>query len=468
MDKKPNVLMIVADQLRYDCLGFSGKYPVHTPSLDRLASEGVWFDKAYTHIPICCPARQSLINGRRPEAFGALWNFDQGLPVSALGPDQYAWPRQMQEAGYATGFIGKWHVNPDYDPTFYGYQDYVSLQEYEVFRREKHGEVAFTGGFMGEADPVPLADARTHWMADQAVSLIQRYAGDQGGGPWHVRVDFSEPHLPCRPSEPFASRYPPADVPQWDSFGDPLDNKPYIQRQQQLNWGVEKYEWADWSPMVARYYATISQMDDAIGRIMAYIDQQGLGENTLVIFTADHGDMCGAHGMMDKHCVMYEDILHVPLIIRGPGIGRGQVNRQLVYSLLDLPPTLAELIGFAPGEFHGRSLAPLLVGEALGGWRQEIVATYNGQQFGLYMQRMITDGRWKLVWNLTDVDELYDLEQDPAELHNLIGDARHGEQVQELRRRLYGVLRQAGDTMVTNPWLERQLLGGKKMSSRRA
>lgn len=459
--EKTNVLLIVSDQLRYDCIGASRKYPVRTPNLDRLADEGIWFNNAYTHIPLCCPARQSLLNGKRPETFGSLWNYDLGPPIPPLAPDTYAWPRELQRAGYATAYLGKWHVHPEYDPTRYGYDEYVSLQDYRAYRDERYGVTEYRHGFFGDTDPAPIQDARTHWMARQTIGLLERY-GQNPSAPWHIRLDFDEPHLPCRPSEPFASWYDPDDVPPWDNFTDTFANKPYIQRQQLLNWGVERYEWSDWAPTVARYYALISQMDDAIGMILDYLDRSGMSGNTLVIVTADHGDMCGAHRMMDKHCVMYEDVVHVPLIIRGKGIAPGQVREEPVYNLLDLPPTLAEQLGFAPGDFQGRSLVSLFQGPARE-WREEIVSTYNGQQFGLFLQRMIIKGRWKLVWNPTDVDELYDLQQDPEELHNRIGDAAALEVVAALRSRLYDILLQEGDRVVANPWMKRQLLGSHKL-----
>ncbi len=464
----PNLLLIVSDQLRYDCIGFAQRYPVHTPHIDRLAREGIWFNQAYTHIPLCCPARQSLLNGMRPESFGSHWNYDLSLPIPALSPDGYSWPRELHKMGYATGYLGKWHVHPTFDPTHYGYQDYVSLHDYQLFRRARYGKTEYNRGFFGEPDPVPLADARTHWMADRAIDLITRYEEDHDR-PWHIRLDFDEPHLPCRPSMPFASQYNPELVPQWDSFDDSFANKPYIQKQQLLNWDVEHYTWEDWAPTAALYYGLISQMDDAIGKLLMALDQFGIGDDTIVVFTADHGDMCGGHRMMDKHCVMYQDIVHIPFIMRGKGIPSGVRRDELVYNLLDLPPTLSEWFGFQPGAFHGRSLSSLCteikdehVERSQPAWRTELVSTYNGQQFGLFIQRMITDGRYKLVWNPTDVDELYDLQEDPAELCNRIHDNALKPLLTQLRSKLYDTLLAEGDRFVANPWMKRQLLQGSK------
>lgn len=150
-------------------------------------------------------------------------------------------------------------------------------------------------------DPAPLAQTRTHWCADRAIEFLNRAVADHGR-PWHLRLDLVEPHLPCQPAAVFADRYDPASVPRWSAFDDRLIGKPYIQRQQRLNWAVEDWTWSDWAPVVARYYAIISQLDDAIGRLLAALAATGQEQDTLVVYTADHGDLCGSRRMMDKLC----------------------------------------------------------------------------------------------------------------------------------------------------------------------
>ncbi len=463
MERTPNILIIVVDQQRYDCIGYSNDYPVRTPHVDRLAREGVWFSQAYTPIPVCGPARQSFLCGKRPESFGALWNFDYGLPVGALDPAAYAWPRELQAAGYQTGHLGKWGVHPRYDPTHYGYDRHVGEGDYRDFVARRHPGVTAGSSYFGERDTLPLEDARTHWMARQASGMIRDFA--RSDRPWHVRLDFPEPHLPCRPAGPFADMYAPQDVPEWRSFADALANKPYIQRQQLLNWGVEHFSWQDWAPIVARYYGAISQVDDAIGRVLRTLVEEGVEQDTIVVFTADHGDMCGGHRMMDKHFILYDDVVKVPFAVKWPGhIAPGQVCDDFVYSFLDLPPTILEWLGLhIPREFHGRSLASLLGGTASRGPRDAVVSTYNGQQFGLYTQRMIRTRKLKYVWNTTDMDELYDLTTDPDELVNVVHDPQYGEALKDLRRRLYEELLDVGDGLVGNSWTRDQLLQGRKL-----
>lgn len=466
-ERKPNVLLITADQLREDCVGFSGKYPVRTPHLDRLSEQGVSFSHAYSVLPVCSPARQSLLRGRRPETFGALWNYSGALPVTALPPESYSWTRALAESGYATAYLGKWGVNPVHDPTAFGYESYVSEADYRNFVSQKHPDVRYENGFFGEESPLPLEDAETHWFAARAGETLERLRDD--GRSWHLALHFSEPHLPCRPSVPFAGMYDAEDIPEWAGFRETFADKPYIQRQQLESWGVTGYGWQDWAPIVARYYAVISQLDDAIGLVMGTLERLGMADNTIVIFTADHGDMCGSHGMMDKHYIMYDDVVRVPLIIRMPGGGEAESGwrcEQFVYNFLDLPPTILELLDLQtrdPGDLQGRSLKPLLAGEEPADWRDAVVSTYNGQQFGLYTQRMIRTADWKYIWNLSDVDELYDMVGDSGELANLSGKAEHAELLAVLRKRLYEQLSSDGDAIVANEWTRRQLLQGAKL-----
>jgi arylsulfatase A-like enzyme len=463
MNKKPNILFILSDQHRYDCIGFSNAFPVQTPNIDRLATEGMWFENAFTPIPLCCPARQALLNGRRPEAFGGLWNYDIALKIAALEPHEYSWPRELKNLGYKNGYVGKWHVNPEHTPLEYGFDAYVSEYDYLEFRQAQYSHLG-SNGFYEEVDLVPLEHSGTHWLADQAVNLIEQYTCE--GSPWHIRLDFPQPHLPCRPVEEFACMYHPHDIPMWGSFIEEFIRKPYIQKQQLYNWGIENYTWEDWASIVARYYGIISQMDDAIGSVFNKLDELGIADETIVIYSSDHGDMCGSHRMMDKHYVLYDDIVRVPLIIRWPGKIKGSSRcNKFVYNCLDLAPTILGILGLEQKEFFsGRSLVPLLKGEQAVDWRKEVVSTYNGQQFGLYTQRMIRNNKWKYIWNTTDIDELYNLEEDPWELNNLIEENKYAGVVSELRKKLCKELLESGDGLLRSPWMSHQLLNNRKLT----
>lgn len=471
LEDLPNILLILADQHRYDCVGNSNIYPIDTPNIDKLAQQGMWFTNAYTPIPVCCPARQSMLNGRRPETFGALWNYNNGLKVSTLTPDDYTWVRDIKEHEYHTGHIGKWSINPEYSPYYFGFDDYVSDSEYNDFRKQEYPHIKFCNGFFGEVDSIPLKHSHTHWIADKAIQMMEQYTSNSNNNdnkqqPWLISIDFSEPHLPCRPSEPFAGMYDPLTIPIWPSFEENFNNKPYIQKQQLYSWGIENFTWSDWAPIVSRYYGIISQMDDAIGRIVDRLDSLGIANNTIVIYTADHGDMCGSHRMIDKHYVLYDDIVRVPLIVKWPGVIKPDaVCNEFICHSLDIPPTILDIAGIMGKEFfQGTSLLPLLEKEKVDGWRKFAVSTYNGQQFGLYTQRMIRTKEWKYIWNTVDVDELYNLEEDPFELNNVIYDFRYSGLIRELRHLLYNELVKDMDSLIVgNQWLKTQLIEGKKI-----
>lgn len=211
---------------------------------------------------------------------------------------------------------------------------------------------------------------------------------------------------------------------------------------------------------MSRYLGEISLLDTQVGRILEALERLGLAENTLVIYTTDHGDMCGGHGMIDKHFIMYDDVVRVPFIMRWPGhIAPGSECSAFVSHSIDLPSTFCEVAGAeVPDTFRGRSLLPLVRGELDNG-RRDIFCMYHGNQFGLYSQRMVRDRRWKYVWNATAEDELYDLESDPGELHNLATDPSCRDELIRLRQRLLVWMEGISDRLL-NPWTRAQLQEG--------
>ena len=460
--QQPDILLIVCDQLRYDCIGSSRIRPVKTPHLDTMARGGLRFANAFTPQPLCCPARQSLLTSRRPERDGFLWNHDIALKTPSLMPGEKLWPRLLSEAGYRTAYAGKWHESETCDPTAFGYDTYDGDAGYSAYKEELYGHMEYTGGIGGEIDPVATADSHTHWLARQASARLLELA--KSDGPWHLRVDFTEPHPPYRPTAGFADMYDPDSIRAWDSFNENFTNKPYIQKQMLYTWGIEDYGWARWAPIVARYFACVSQLDDAVGHIMDALERCGRAGNTLVVLTTDHGDMCGAHRMIDKHNVLYDDIVHVPLLVKWPRLLRADAEiSAFVQNTLDIGPTLLEAAGLpAQSNSDGRSLFPLFGGDIPADWRDCAVSTYNGQQFGLYTQRMLRDNDWKYIWNTADTDELYCLREDPAELVNRARDPLCAKTLENMRRRLCDVLTKEGDGLLKSYWMRDQLQGVTK------
>lgn len=466
MTVSPNILFIQTDQHRYDCIAGHGHPLVHTPNLDRLIREGATFSHAFCASPVCRPARASLMTGAWPTRHGVICN--ENLEATAvLRPGLPTWSEALAANGYYLGYVGKWQVDQDRDPTRFGFHDYVPNGDYRAWRKEQGlGPAPRTNGFWGEVDgEITPEQSRLGWGANEVIRLLQK-AGQQGR-PFFLRWDTDEPHLPNIVPEPYASLYRPADIPPWPSFGDPLAGKPYIQRQQLRSWGIAEWTWAQWATIVARYLGEISLIDAQIGRVLAALDALGLRQHTLVVYTADHGDLCGSHGMADKHYVMYDDVARVPLILRWPaGIPAGQVCDAFVSSGIDLAATFCAAAGAPrPATFVGHSLLPL-VGRGFGpaqDWpRQDIFCMYFGNQFGLFSQRMVRDRRWKYVWNLTAEDELYDLTTDPGEIHNRAADPACAPELARLRGRMLAWLEETRDPIL-NAWTRRQLAEGAKV-----
>jgi len=464
---QPNILFIMSDQHRYDAVGAHARgttAPLRTPALDRLIEQGADFTHAFTPIPICVPARSCLLSGQWSTQHGVAANYDAET-FTPLPTDIPLAPRCVQQAGYHTIHVDRWHVTPHRTPHEYGFHDYVPNWRYTKWR-ERQGMAPFRRrhGWYGEADPVTTPDkSRLAWSADQAIDWIRRSQAESD--PFFIRWQMVEPHPANCPPEPYASMYPPDELEPWAGFADPLDGKPYPQRQARLRMGIDDWTWDRWAPYVGRYLGDVTLLDEQIGRVLDTLDELGLAGNTLVIYTSDHGDMTGSHGLFDKHYVMYDDVVRVPLVMRWPGvIPGGRTVDAFVSNLVDMGPTWCDAAGAdVPETFAGRSLLPLACGHDTE-TRPDIYAAYHGNQYGAYTQRMVRDRRWKYVWNATNVDELYDLGTDPGELHNRIADPACAAERHRLRHRLVAWMEQVGDRML-NPGnrtmlLEERMLGG--------
>jgi len=444
-----NILLVLVDQWRADCLGMLGKIPVKTPNLDKLASEGVLFENAFTPTPVCAPARQSLLSGRQPDSFGALWNY--GLAgVASLTSDGDYWTKNLKKAGYSNGYFGQWHASQTAGATEFGYDVYVSEGDVQKDIPEKYGNIEYKNGWFGEPSPIDYHDALPHRLAKATADWIEKQTGQ-----WHAWLDISKPHLPCRPSEPFSSMYKPEYTVPWDSFGDTLENKPIIQKKQIKSWHLENMTWADFAPTAAMYYGMISQIDDALGELFRVIEKKGQLDDTVIVFTSDHGDTSGGHGMMDKHYILYDDVTHVPLIVRYPkAFAKGERRKEFVSNCLDFAPTIEQLCKLEPaGKRHGMSLVDILNGKNPENFT---VSTSNGQQFGLFTQRSIRTEKYKYIWNLTDKDEFYDLTLDPGEKVNRVDCEEYAEIQHEMKHKLREKLHKLDDPFCSW-WVEWQL-----------
>ena len=371
------------------------------------------------------------------------------MPVRSINPkEDKTYSAIFKENGYKLGYVGKWHASEKYSPVDFGFDDYISDGDYISFLQKNYPDyktipVNWLENFGGEVDSIPLKAARTHYQAEKVSDLIKKY----GNKKWHIRLDYNEPHLPCFPCAKFYDLYKDADIPRWKSFDDAFKNKPYMQIRQIINWNAQDMTWNDWENILRLEFAWMSQTDDSIGCVINTLKETNQLDNTIIIFTADHGDMCGSHKMVDKHYVLYDDIIRIPLIVYGVNKG---IDSRLVENI-DLAPTLLNLAGLdVPGCIQGENFFKSR--------KEWAVSTFNGQQFGLYTLRSITDTKYKFIFNATDVCEFYDLINDPNELYNQIGNDEFKTTIIFMRKKLYEILLNRGDRIVCNPWMQNRFL----------
>jgi choline-sulfatase len=437
-----NILFIMDDQHRHDYLGSAGVYFLQTPHLDRLAARGVRFTQCTTNAPVCAPSRIGLASGLHPGRLGCLDNSGR-LP---LGTTTYY--QRLRDSGYRVGCVGKLDLrksdgyNGRYGDRPYAYSwgfthpeecegkmhagsSATPIGPYTHYLEEKGQLQNFHADYQQRSATSFVTDCRDSVLAteDFEDAYIGRRAAEwieavSEDFPWHYFVSFVGPHDPFDPPTEYGERYRDAPVPP--AIADSLEGKPEWVKQRSFDLS------ADEIARTRRQYCAATQLiDDQIGLILDALERRGQLDNTYIIFASDHGEMLGDHGLYTKSAA-YEASLRVPLIIAGPDIARGRVSDALC-ELIDLNATICEFAGLAPQQgIDARSLAPVLRGET-DEHRQETVAE-------LRNFRCVRTATHKYIHNYNDTNELYDLEKDPDELHNIAGDAP--DLVADLARRM--------------------------------
>jgi len=446
--RQPNLLFLMTDGQRADTI--EPTTLCHMPHLEELAARGVRFERCYAPNPICSPTRASMMTGLLPHSHGMVDCTHTVEPYRAkLKAELPFWSQSLQAAGYHTAYLGKWHIERSQRLENFGFDTYqvegyhtlMGLVERDdemrvrgVVRQKGYRDFLLYGVVDGPAEAAP-----EHQLYSDAIQFVREAARDRDR-PWALFVSSEGPHDPWVVPRDYYERYDPADVPRPPNFDDDLADRPGIYRLLQRIWG--QLEWPQFAQATACYYAFCSLIDDQVGRILAALDETGQAENTIVVFTADHGDYMGAHRLFLKGVAAFEDAYRIPLILSGPGIPAGRRVEQIV-SLIDLAPTLVGLT--AGGQFpcYGRSLRPLLDSEEPD-WNSEAFAEFHGQRF-FYTQRVLWRDNYKYVFNGFDVDELYDLAADPYELHNLALDLAHQSLLEGMAARMWEIVRETDD-----------------------
>lgn len=466
MSKKTHIWLITADQMRADALGIDNP-AVRTPSLDTLAGEGAVVGGAYCASPVCTPARASIFTGRYPHVHGA-WNI--GL---SLKEDEITLADLLKAAGYRTVGIGKMHFRPQCKPGFsYEPEDprfrdrgrtsdgtYFGFDEHRVTEDNATGEYldwlrakAPAAAERFERDRYASADAdddvweselppelhQTYWTADRSIEAIRSHDADR---PLFLWTSFVDPHHPFDPPKAYAELYEGVDIPLPAVGQDDLRQRPehLLRKGKRGYWpgGGEEHGLAEaqMRRLVRNYYAMITFIDEQIGRIREAWRLKGMDDELLILFTSDHGELLGDHGLLYKGPWFYEGLTRVPMIVRGPGIVPGQRVSALMEHV-DIVPTLldAARLERAPG-LQGVSLMETLRGRSAG-VRDSAMMAYDAHDRGISAKCLRTS-RYKLVVFAGETyGELYDLQEDPGENRNLFEDPDS----RELRRRMMELL----------------------------
>jgi len=426
----PNILVFLTDQQRWDTAGCYGNEMQLTPNLDAMAGKGVRFRHSFTCQPVCGPARASLQTGLYAAATGVWHN---GL---ALGTDHVTLAKLFNQAGYRTGYIGKWHLSgtndePVPEPLRGGYRYWLAADVPEFTSHPYEGIY-----YDNDNNPVRFEGYRTDFLTERAVDFIRRQADE----PFFLFVSYLEPHqqndwnrlvAPDGYAERYRDCYVPGDLAASESKG-------------------------DWKEQLPDYYGMCARLDECLGKLLTTLAETGRAENTIVLFTSDHG--CHFRTRNDEYkrsC--HEASIRTPMVFSGPGFRGGATIDQLV-SLVDVPATLLSAAGLeVPRHMHGRDMMPLVGGSAED-WQNEVFLQISESQVG----RAIRTERWKYSAVIPDKeglqvsagelyvdDYLYDLEADPYEQENLIGREQYRPILEKLRQRLKKRIVEAGETEPT-------------------
>lgn len=460
--QKPNIVIIMTDQQRADLSRREGFGLDTTPFLDQMAADGVWFNRAYTTMPVCGPARVSMLTGRYPSATRVRTNHN--IADAAFAGDMFG---VFREAGYATGLCGKNHSHMDSPSAEFwcefghlgGPQGSAMEAAFDQFLHGTHFHMH------REATPFPL-ECQLPW---RIVSRATEWIKTVKHQPFLLWLSFPEPHNPYQVPEPYFSMFPAEDLPPVAAGEDALEGKGFPYQWCRSSFEAAFPDFRETLPRArANYMGMLRMIDDQVERFVGWLDQTRLREDTLLVFLSDHGDFVGQYGLMRKGPEVPEALVRIPLLVNGPGVASRCAAMAAHVSLADVFPTMCEAAGLeTPEGVQGRSFWKLLtdqqdsIGEFESAWVEQGFggAPYDGSEdldprldgfepspdgetWGGYdclnsrtqsgSMRMVRKGDWKMVWDSTGRRQLYHLPSDPGEVCDLADRPEHAAVSEEL------------------------------------
>ncbi|WP_456413590.1 sulfatase family protein, partial [Thiolapillus sp.] len=422
--ERPNFLFVVSDQQHYQALGVVDGF-FTTPNLDALAGQSVFFTRAFVSSPQCSPSRSSLYTGLYPHKTGVIGNTGsidaEGNKIGQLPESLKTIGEYLKPAGYRTAYIGKWHLG-------------------EVGRHAQGYDVRHFDTFRGGDN---TSDSK---KSELAMAFLAKMGQGKKQPPFALFLNYTDPHDVyeygglSKDPEPIETLARGVALPQ-SYYAEVFSSKPEAQSLYMERDGGRRFKDKPedvWKSYRGFYRAKVQKYDTELGKVIQALKDTGEWERTIVIVTSDHGDMDARHHLVFKGPFAYEQVIRVPLMIRVPSrFGAAAPRKEDAMTVnVDILPTILDFAGLPPTAGDGVSLKPLLLGTSNDSGRKEVVVEYYNKQKWVHPLRVIRSDRYKYVDHLVGMDEFYDLQQDPDEIHNLIDDPGYGQVREQLSRRL--------------------------------
>jgi N-acetylglucosamine-6-sulfatase len=447
---RPNIVLILTDDHRADALGFMGHPYLETPNLDALAADGAHFANAFVTTSLCSPSRASILTGLYAHNHGIVDNSDRDVS------DLKIFPSDLQQAGYQTAFIGKWHMGGGSDQPRPGFDRWVSFRGQGWYVPPT--DIEWSLNVDGSA--VPQRGYITDELTDYAIDWLD---GRDPEAPFFLYLSHKAVHDNFTPADRHAGRYGEEPVPIPETQPDTPENyegKPMWVYNQRNSWhGVDYPYHGTREPeggieqLYRRYTEAVLGVDDSVGRVIAYLKENGLADNTLVLYMGDNGFLWGEHGLIDKRNA-YEESMRIPMIVWSPSLIEAGTVVEEVVANIDIAPTLLELAGATVSHPRdGQSFLGLATGEEDGSeWRESLLYEYYWEWSFPQTPSVfaLRESRFKFIQyhGIWDSDELYDLIEDPREQHNLLREPDYAEVVSRMRGELFARLEASGANRV--------------------
>ena len=436
--KRRNVIFILSDDHRYDALGFLKAQPwLETPQLDRIAHEGAHFQNAFVNTALCSPSRASILTGVYAHRHRIVDN-NTAIPAGTV-----FFPAYLQKHGYKTGFFGKWHMGAETDEPKPGFDQWISFKGQGTY-------LPSPNGLNVNGKKVPQKGYITDELTDYALDWLRTLPREQ---PYFLYLSHKAVHAECVPAERHKGRYKDARFvypPTMAAEGEMAQHRPMWVQNQRNSWHGVDYPFhsgQDVADFYRVYAETLMAVDDSVGRVFDELQKRGELDSTLVIYMGDNGFAFGEHGLIDKRTA-YEESMRVPMLARCPELFSGGRRIKEVVAGLDIMPTVLETAGApTPKGLDGMSWLPLAANRPVS-WRKELLYEYYWERNYPQTPTMhaLRGDRYKFIryQGIWDIDELYDLQEDPLESRNLINDPRYAGTIQEMREHLFDVLENTG------------------------